>query len=37
MDEIFNSGQPTVLDVAVDPDEPPPMKQRMAALEEIYD
>jgi acetolactate synthase-1/2/3 large subunit len=37
MDEIFSSGQPTVLDVAVDPDEPPPMKQRMAALEEIYD
>ncbi|OGP95552.1 MAG: hypothetical protein A2157_16475 [Deltaproteobacteria bacterium RBG_16_47_11] len=37
MDEILSSGRPTVLDVAIDPEEPPPMKYRVAALEEIYD
>ncbi len=33
MDEIIASGKPTVLDVIIDPEEPPPMKSRMAALQ----
>ena len=37
MDEIIASGKPTVLDVIIDPEEPPPMKSRMAALEKVYD
>ena len=37
MDEILRSGRPTVIDVAVDPHEPPPIKNRVAALETIYD
>ena len=37
MDEILRSGRPTVLDVAIDPNEPPPMKNRVTALEAIYD
>ena len=32
MDDIIASGKPTVLDVIIDPEEPPPMKSRMAAL-----
>jgi len=37
MDDIIASGKPTVLDVVIDSEEPPPMKSRVAALEEIYD
>lgn len=37
MKEILNSGQPTVLDITIDPHEPPPMKARVGALEEIYE
>jgi acetolactate synthase I/II/III large subunit len=37
MDEIIASGKPAVLDVLIDPEEPPPMKSRMAALEKVYD
>ncbi|MCX5909831.1 MAG: thiamine pyrophosphate-binding protein [Deltaproteobacteria bacterium] len=36
MQEIFDSGQTTVLDVTIDPLEPPPMKNRVAALDEVY-
>jgi acetolactate synthase I/II/III large subunit len=37
MDEIIASGKPTVVDVLIDPEEPPPMKSRMTALEKVYD
>lgn len=37
MDQIIANGKPTVLDVIIDPEEPPPMKSRMAALEKVYD
>ncbi len=37
MDEIIASGRPTVLDVVIDPEEPPPMKSRMAAMQKVYD
>lgn len=37
MAEIIASRKPTVLDVFIDPEEPPPMKSRMAALKRVYD
>ena len=39
MDEIIASGKPTVLDVIIDAEEPPPMKSRMAlaALQKVHD
>ncbi|MBI4620563.1 MAG: thiamine pyrophosphate-binding protein [Desulfobacterales bacterium] len=37
MDDIIASGKPTVLDVIIDSEEPPPMKSRIEALEKVYD
>ena len=37
MDEIIESGKPTVLDVIIDSEEPPLMKSRVASLEKVYD
>ncbi len=35
MDEIIASGKPTVLDVIIDAEEPPPLKSRMASLAKV--
>ena len=32
MDDLIASGKPTVLDVIIDAEEPPPIRARMATL-----
>ena len=37
MNQLLSSGKPAVIDVVIDPDESPPIGQRIKALGDVYD